>query len=85
MPKVQLHKVLLFIPRNIEHQHDSYNQKCESPGATEHCLEGYCKFNRINTKTLSTEQQLHNAKNRRVVRNKKKSKNEQKKKSFELL
>ena len=69
------------IIRATEHQQDSFNEKWESSGATEHCLECHGQFNWINPKTLSTEQQYQRRKIR-VIRNQK-GKNKQKKKSFE--
>ena len=57
------------ITRTTEHQQDSFNGKWESSGATEHCLECHGQFNWINPKTLSTEQQYHRRKKKRVIRN----------------
>ena len=56
---------------SLEHQQDSFNGKWESSGATEHCLECHGKFNWINPKTLSTEQQYHRRKIRESLEIKK--------------
>ena len=71
------------ITRTIEHQQDSFNGKWESSGVTEYCLECHGQFNWINPKTLSTEQQYHRRKIRESLEIKK-TKTNQKKKSFEL-
>ena len=39
------------ITRTIEHQQDSIKGKCESSGATEHCLKCHGQFNWLNPKT----------------------------------
>ena len=51
----------------MKHQRDSFNGKWEKSGATEHCIECHGQFNRINLKTLSSEQQYHRRKIR-VIR-----------------
>ena len=70
------------ITGTIEQQQDNFNGKWESSGASEHCLECYRQLNWANPKTLSAEQQYHRRKIRESLEIKK-SKNEQKKKSFE--
>ena len=61
----------MLLHRIIEHQHDSFNGKWESSGATEHCLECHGEFNLINPKTLSTEQQYYRRKIRESLEIKK--------------
>ena len=67
------------ITRIIEHQQDSFNEKWESSGSTEHCLECYGQFNWINPKTLSTEQQYHRLKLRESLKIKKAKTNKRRK------
>ena len=59
------------ITRTTEHQQDSFNGKWESSGSIEHCPECHGKFNWINRKTLSTEQQHHRRKIRESLEIKK--------------
>ena len=67
------------ITRTIEHQKDFFNGKWESSGTTEHCLECHGKFNWINPKTLSTEQQYHRRKIRESLEIKKVKMNKRRK------
>ena len=50
------------ITRTIGHQQDSLNEKWESSGETEYCLECHGQFDWINPKTLSIEKQYHRRK-----------------------
>ena len=67
------------ITRIIEHQQYSFNRRCVSSGATEHCLECHGQFNWINPKTLSTEQQYHRRKIRESLEIKKAKTNKRRK------
>ena len=67
------------IPRTIEHQQDSLNEKWENSGATEHCLECHGQFNWISPKTLSTDQQYHKRKIRESLEIKKVKTNKRRK------
>ena len=62
MPYILAKPKKKVITRTIKHQQDSVNGKWDSSGATEHCLECQGRFNWINPKTLSTEQQYHRRK-----------------------
>ena len=67
------------ITRTIEHQQDSFNRKWESSAATNQYLECHGRFNWINPKTLTIEQQYHRPNSRGPLKIKKAKTNKRRK------